>query len=193
MSGSKRTTGGARPLRRLPLIRIAGAADQLRTGFALGALLDGAEGPAVEVTGGQDRQRAVGVLRRDDGDHADAHVERLVHLGAVDAPALGDHPEHGCRRPGAAVHLGRQPVGDHPLEVARQTAAGDVAERADLGLGGQREAVLGVDPGGFEQFLAQRAAELLDVAAPDPSGRSPAAPCAPASTRWSAARWTPSR
>ena len=45
-----------------------------------------------------------------------------------------------------------------------QPAAGDVAEGAHLGFGGQRQAVLGVDPGRLEQLFAQRAAELLDVA-----------------------------
>ena len=82
------------------------------------------------------------------------------------------------RRPG--------PCGMHPLQVSGQPAAGDVAERARPGLGGQREAVLGVDPGGLEQLLAECAAELLDVAVPAASGRSPAAPGGPASSRWSA-------
>ena len=55
---------------------------------------------------GQDRQRAIGVLGRDNGDHADAHVERLLHLDAVDAAALGDHAEHRCGRPRPAIDLG---------------------------------------------------------------------------------------
>ena len=69
---------------------------------------------------------------------------------------------------GAGVHvprssLGGQPAGNDALQVAGQPAAGDVAEGAHLRLGGQRQTVLGVDAGGLEQLLTQRAAEFLDV------------------------------
>ena len=69
---------------------------------------------------------------------------------------------------GAGVQVPRsisadQPVRHDAFQVARQPAAGDVAERADLGLGGQREAVLGVDAGRLEQLFAECAAELLDM------------------------------
>ena len=90
----------------------------------------------------QHGQGAVGVFGRDDGDHADAHVERLLHLLTSDAAALGDHREHRRGRPGAAIDLGDQSVRDDALQIAGQPAAGDMAERADLGFGGQRQTVL---------------------------------------------------
>ncbi len=84
------------------------------------------------------------------------------------------------------------PVRQHPLEVAGQPAAGDVRERAHAGLGGQRQAVPGVDAGGDEQLLAEGVPELLDVAVERHAGRCRAARGGPASSRWSAGRTSPS-
>ncbi len=130
------------------------------------------------MTGGQHRQRPVDVLGRHDGDHADAHVERLLHLGALDPAALGDHARTPAR---ASMCRGppRRPAraGCTRSRLLASPPPVMCAERADLGLGGQRQAVLGVDAGRLEQLLAQRAAELLDMPVQRASGRCPAAPC----------------
>ena len=112
----------------------------------------------------QHRQGPVDVARRQHGHHADAHVERLLHLGAVDAAPRGDQPEDRRRRPGAPLDHGLQAGGQHPLQVAGQPAAGDVGEGAHVGLGGDRQAVAGVDPGGHHNIIKNTVAELLDVA-----------------------------
>src|SRR5689334_9871309 len=84
--------------------------DQPSPRLALLALGHRAQGPAVEVPSSQYGQCAVGVLRRDDGHHADAHVEGLLHLGALDLSALCDHAENRCGSPCSAIHVGTQPV-----------------------------------------------------------------------------------
>ena len=147
-----------------------------------------AEHPRRHVPGREHRQRAVDVVRRQHGHHPDAHVERLLHLRALDPAAGGDQAEHRRGRPAAPLDHGLQPGRQHPLEVAGQPAAGDVRERAHPRLGGDREAVAGVDPGGGQQLLAEGVAELLDVAVAAASGRCRAARAGPASSRWSADR-----
>lgn len=128
-------------------------------------LLDATERPAVDVACGEDGKCAVDVLGCDDGDHADAHVERLLHLGALDASALRDHGEDRSGAPGSAIEFGDQALGHDAREVVGEAATGDVAERAHVGLGSECQAVLGVDLGGLEQFLTERAAEFVDVCA----------------------------
>ena len=81
-------------------------------------------------------------------DHADAEVE-----ASAPAPRAATHPSPpisskiGCGRQVDAVDdrldAGRQ----HPGQVAGQPAAGDVGEGVRPGLGGQRQAVQGVDAG----------------------------------------------
>lgn len=94
---------------------------------------------------GQDGQGARRVFGGNDGDHADTHVERLLHLCAPDPAALGNHGEYRRGCPGAAVDLGDEAMRDDPLQVAGEPAAGDVAKRPDTGFGGQGQTVFGVD------------------------------------------------
>ena len=82
----------------------------------------------------------------------------------LDPTALGDHRKDRCGRPRSAIDLGHQAVRNDPFQVSGQPTAGDVAEGPDLGFGRQCQAVLGVDAGRFEQFFAEGAAELLDMA-----------------------------
>ena len=116
------------------------------------------------MAGGEHGQGAVAVLRGDDGDHANAHVEGLLHLRQGDLAHGSDGAEDLGRGPGRAVDLSGEALRDDALEVARETAAGDVAERGDLALGGERQAVQRVDLGRLEEFLAEGAAELFHVA-----------------------------
>ena len=50
-------------------------------------------------------------LRRDHGDHADAHVQGLLDLQGLHPADLGHRLEDRQRRPGAAVQAGVQPSG----------------------------------------------------------------------------------
>ena len=146
------------------------------------------------MTCSQDRQRAVGVLRRDDGDHPDTHVERLLHLGAVDASPLLDQPEYRCGSPRSAIEFGNQAVRDNPLRVSPARPPPVTWQKVqDRRFGGQRQAVLGVDAGGFEQFLAESAAELLDMTGEIHPVDVEQDLGGPASNRWSADPMTPSR
>src|SRR5256885_370286 len=52
--------------------------------YDAGPLDDLAGQPGVDLPGGQERQGPVGVLRTDDREHPDAHVERALHLALVD-------------------------------------------------------------------------------------------------------------
>ncbi len=115
------------------------------------------------MAGGEHRQSPVDVFGRDDRDHADAHVERLLHLGALHTPALGDQTEHGSGAPRRAVELGDEPLRHHPREIRGEAATGDMAEGTHLRLGGEGQAVLRVDTGGLEELFAEGAAELVDM------------------------------
>ena len=78
----------------------------------------------------------------------------------------------GGRGPGRAVepgvHAGRQ----HPGQVGREAAAGDVREGVHVDAVGAHEVeqVGGVDAGRLEQLLAEGAAELVDVPVEGPAG-----------------------
>ncbi|CAM5673837.1 hypothetical protein SCALM49S_00332 [Streptomyces californicus] len=52
----------------------------------------------------------------------------FLQLQALHVPGLADQVEDRAGRPGGAVHGGVQAVRDHPGQVVRQAAAGDVAE-----------------------------------------------------------------
>src|SRR5262245_7034466 len=71
------------------------------------------------------------ILRRDDTDHADAHVERAVHLRFGDAAQLLHDGEHRQDGPGAPLDPGRCAFGKDAREVVGQPAPGDVGETAD--------------------------------------------------------------
>src|SRR5699024_11952555 len=119
--------------------------------------------PAVDVAGGEHRQRAVTVLLRHDGHHADTHVEGLLHLLTWHTAQGGDGAEDLPRGPGGTRHLRDQALRDHAGHVAGQSTTGDVAEHVHLALGDERQAVLGVDACRLEQFLTEGASEILDV------------------------------
>ena len=125
----------------------------------------------------------------------DAAVQGALEVGAGDPAEPAHEVEDRRRGPGRRGRRPRAvPRGQHPGQVGGQAAAGDVRDRVDVGRrAGQVEAGLGVDPGGLQQLLAEGAAELVDVAVQRPARPASRARGAPASSRWSAARWTPSR
>ena len=93
----------------------------------------------------------------------DPAVEGLLEVLARHPAGLGDQPEHRRQRPGGPVEVDGQLDRQDPLEVGGQPAAGDVRHRVGLGLAGEVQAGLGVDPGRLEQLLAERAAEVVHV------------------------------
>ena len=81
-------------------------------------------------------------------DHAHAEVERQLELGArARRRARRTRSKIGCGAQVARSTGAREPGRQHPGQVAGQPAAGDVRERPGAALGGQGEAVEGVDPG----------------------------------------------
>ena len=110
----------------------------------------------------------------DHGDHADAHVERLLQLEPGHRAEPSDQVEDRLRGPGRAVHVGSQVrrgstrarFAARPPPVTWRSACTSTSAAA-----GQRQAVQRVDPGGLEQLLAERAAELVDVQVEPQPGR----------------------
>src|SRR6266545_2011138 len=127
------------------------------------ALDDLADVPGLDAAPGEERDRPVGVGWRDDGQHADAHVERALHLNELDAPLGLYQLEDGLWPPGRPVDDRVDVLGQHAYQVARDAAAGDMGVRPDVALGQQVEALARVDLGGRDQLLTERAlpAELL--------------------------------
>ena len=108
---------------------------------------------------GQQAERRAGVVRADHGHHADAHVEDPLHLRAGDAAVLGEQAEHGLRAPRRPVEHGVGVRREHPGQVQREAAPGDVREGVHVTVVGQGEAVAGVDARRRQQLLAERPAE----------------------------------
>src|SRR6266545_1224229 len=127
------------------------------------ALDDLADVPGLDAAPGEERDRPVGVGWRDDGQHADAHVERALHLNELDAPLGLYQLEDGLWPPGRPVDDRVDVLGQHAYQVARDAAAGDMGVRPDVALGQQVEALARVDLGGRDQLLTERTlpAELL--------------------------------
>src|SRR5947207_4234346 len=151
------TYEGTEAIPRIPVHRYAMSAAGVRVDhlYHAGALDDLASRPRVDLPPGQERQCPVGVLRPDDGEHSEAHVERALHLAPVN-PALGLYQvEDRLRAPPRPVDHRVEMVGQHAGQVARDPAPGDVRERAYLGLGDQGEAVLGVNAGRSQQLLTE--------------------------------------
>ena len=76
--------------------------------------------------------RFVGLVGRDDDDHADAAVEGAQPARRRSIAADFRHPaEHRKQRPCAGVERHAQPFGQHARDVVGQAAAGDVGKRLD--------------------------------------------------------------
>jgi hypothetical protein len=66
------------------------------------------------------------VFRRDNENHADAHVERLKELVCVDFAELGEILEDCSDGPGSEVDLHFQAIGENARKIAGDAAAGDI-------------------------------------------------------------------
>ena len=182
------------PADRIPLTIMSAA----RIGAAerLGGGRDRAADPGVHAAVAAARRTArVGGVRRRRRRPSDAHVERALQLVARHAADLADQR----RRPAAATRSpGRRwrdtSAGSTRARLAASPPPVTCAKACTSTRLDQRQAVAGVDPGRLEQLLAERAAELGRRArsSDQPAARR-AARGAPASSRWSAGRSTPSR
>ena len=130
---------------------------------ALAASLTRAMFPTVLFTGVAFSLSLIHILLGGKGqDHADAHVEGVVHITLGDAALLLNEVENGQAGEGVQLDLGGEALGHHAGHVLIETAAGDVADGVDVhtllqqGLNG-----LDIDAGGGEQGLAQALAAQL--------------------------------
>ncbi len=86
---------------------------------------------------------------------------KVTSISARRSRQSRDQVEDRLRRPGRPVDHGGEAGRQHPSEVGREAAAGDVRERMHVGTGGQSQAVARVDPGGRQQLVGEgTAAEL---------------------------------
>ena len=76
----------------------------------------------------------------------------------------------GSGPPGCPIDHRLHAIGQHPREIGRESAAGDVRQRVHLDGVDQREAARRIDPGRLKQLLAERAPELVDVPLQRPAG-----------------------
>src|SRR2546423_12126 len=78
-----------------------------------------AQDPCGHMTRGQNGQSAVRVFRRNHTDHANSHVEGLLHLFPFDPTAVGDCREDRRWRPGSPFEIRLQATRNYPGEVGR--------------------------------------------------------------------------
>ena len=76
-------------------------------------------------------QHGVRLVRRHDGDHADAHVEDLIQFLVRHAALLLDDLENGQHVPRTFFDDHVERLRQHARDVVHKTAAGDVREGAD--------------------------------------------------------------
>ena len=113
---------------------------------------------------------------RDHGAVADPDVEDAAQLVLGDA-VRGEPAEHLGPLPGRRVDDGAEAVRQHPREVARDAAAGDVGEPAHVGAGTQRANVVEVEARrrqqqiGIERLVADDAPDEREPVRVDPGRR----------------------
>ena len=79
-----------------------------------------ADDPGGDVPGSEQRQRPIDIGGRDQGDHADAHVEGAVHLGLLDLAAGLHETKDRFRGPRRAVQRRGQVLGQDPGRTRQQ-------------------------------------------------------------------------
>mgnify|MGYP000308309569 CR=1 FL=1 len=119
--------------------------------------------PSGDSPFGQQPNRGVRCLGRDQPDHADAHVQRGFQVGLRDLSEALHQVEDRRRTPAASLKAGSHGLGQHAGKVVGQPAAGDVAHRVHLDAPDQGQRIAGVDPRRFQQFLAEGASQFVDV------------------------------
>ena len=155
-------------------MRPASAGGRSRRSFAPTPL------PRLDVPGGPGgaaralRERRASAARSG-GTTATMPTPRLNVSSSCRAAAphrVRDQLEDRRRRPGGRSTIASSVGGSTRAQVGGQPAAGDVGERVRAALGGERQAVEGVDPGRLEQLVAERAAaEHGGVASQRKAGR----------------------
>src|SRR5918994_7861377 len=119
-----------RPLMSTPTLRMETTARSLQDDA--GAALDVPDHEARLAAPFQRVFHLVEVAGRRHDHHADAHVERAVHLLIRDLPGGLDEAEKRGHQPGGRADARAEAGGQHAGHVAGETAAGDVDQGADL-------------------------------------------------------------
>ncbi len=96
-----------------------------------------------------------GVGGRDDQDHANAHVENLIHFVGRDGTFGLDDAEDGGDFPEFAVDDGIEVAGEDAWGVVHESSTGDVgcAFQCAVWEAGEKGLVIGVDA---EEFFTER-------------------------------------
>ena len=115
------------------------------------------------MAGSQQSQCTIAVLCGNNRNHANTHVEGLLHLLAGDVAELSNSLEDRARGPCCAAHVSGQAFRHDANHVASQSATGDVAESANLCLVHESQAVLRINLGWLQQLLTEGTPEVLDV------------------------------
>src|SRR5690606_34933204 len=98
-----------------------------------------------------------------DQHHPHPHVEGAEHLFFVHTPVAHDHLELGRHRPARPVDACLEAVRDHPGQVLREAAAGNVRQGVDLPVLDQREDRLEVAPVHAQQHVGDRGIVLREA------------------------------
>ena len=133
--------------------------------------------PGRDVAGGQHGERPVEVGGRHQRHHADAHVERPLHLGLLHPAGALHSSKTGCGRQVARSTVADRSGGSTRARLAASPPPVTWLKPCDLGLLDQRQAVLGVDPG-------RRRAGARRAVPPSSSTTASSRIRAPASRTW---------
>ena len=133
----------------------------LRTNrYALRALANFTDDKTALANAFQHSHHRVGVLFVHDENHAQAHIERRLHLRLGDRADFLNQAEDRRHRPTCPLNHRMPPLRQYPRQISANTAAGDMRCAFD---GKRAEQFLGnfsINARRFEQLFAEFATEL---------------------------------
>lgn len=127
-------------------------------GFALRQRLDRANAEDLFSFRFKGLHRALGILGRNNDDHADAIIEDAVHLVTVDVALFLEPLKDGRTRPGLSVDAALSAFGQNAGHVFDEAAARDVGHALDFHLLHDIEDLLHVDAGRSHGAVGERRA-----------------------------------
>ena len=158
--------------RALPVSRVgdgtARRSTRARRGGAFGP--DTADLPRLDAGLPADALGDLGVGLGQEGDHADPHVEGVLHVPPCQAAERAQQRDDGRNPDPGAIDPRAQPGRHDPREIRREAAAGHVREGVDFQTPGEVQAQRRVQARRLEELLAERAPEFGDVPFQRPPG-----------------------
>lgn len=109
---------------------------------------------------GQQLHRSLGGVGGDDGNHAEAAVERGRHFGWGEAADALQPGEDRRNRPGGRVQIDAQAVRQDAGNVFQQPASRDMGERLHLAGAGRGQAAEHIQARRGEQMMAERSGKI---------------------------------